>query len=131
MHVVNRAYLAGSHAAAAKYAAAINEGQRLDHASDRRGGPGPDELKPMLVDGEKVRRHIDVDFTMGGNPSRYAYVPKGELWVEKNLSPADRMSTFVHENVEHRLMKDEGMSYNDAHGAANRVDGPLRAALGK
>lgn len=107
------------------------EEQRLDYASMRAGGPGPDELKVVLVDGEAIRKNVDVDFTMGGNPSRYAYVPTGELWVEKSLSLADMISTMVHESVEHRLMKNRQMSYNDAHGAANQMDADLRAAIEK
>lgn len=114
---------------APKVKAAIAEDERLEHAEMREGGAGPDELKVVLVDGEKIRKDVDVDFTMGGNPSRYAYVPKGELWVEKSLSLRDMVSTIVHESIEHRLMKNKGMSYGDAHEKANQIDETLRDAI--
>jgi hypothetical protein len=78
------------------------------------------------VDGTKVRDDIDTDFTMGGNPSRYSYIPKGEMWVEKNLSPKDRVSTVIHEAIEHRLMKNRGMNYETAHDEANKSDKKVR-----
>lgn len=107
----------------------VNEAARLDYARYREGGVGPDELRVVVVDGEYVRRHIDTDFTMGGNPSRYSYVPRGELWVEKNLSIADTISTIVHESVEHRLMKNSNMSYANAHALANQIDDEIRDAV--
>ena len=100
--------------------------KRLTYARERPDGPGPDRLRIVPVDGERVRRDVDVDFTMGGNPSRYAYVPQGELWIGDNLSPPAAISTIVHESVEHRLMKHEGLSYDDAHEAANGIDAELR-----
>lgn len=109
----------------------VNEESRLDYAAQRPDGAGPDALDVMVVDGEYVRRHIDVDFTMGGNPSRYSYVPHGELWVERILETNDTISTIVHEAIEHRLMKNAGLSYADAHAAANQIDADLRAAIEK
>lgn len=87
---------------------------------------GPDKLKIKTVDGTKVRDNIDTDFTMGGNPSRYSYIPKGEMWVENNLSNKDRVSTVIHEAIEHRLMKNKGMSYEKAHDEANKSDKKVR-----
>lgn len=99
-----------------------SEEKRRSHAPRT----GPDHLKIKTVDGTKVRDDIDKDFTMGGNPSRYSYIPKGEMWVEKNLAPKDRVSTVVHEAIEHRLMKNKGMPYEKAHDEANKSDKKVR-----
>lgn len=48
------------------------------------------------------------------------------MWVEKNLHPKDRVSTVVHEAIEHRLMKNHGMSYEKAHDEANKSDPKVR-----
>jgi hypothetical protein len=72
-----------------------------------------------LVDGEKVRDSIDVDFTMGGNEARYSYVPPGEIWIDNADHVLDRTATALHELIERDLMLHHGMSYDSAHDAAN------------
>jgi len=79
-----------------------------------------------LVDGERVRNEIDTDFTMGGNPERYRYVPRGEIWIDENLSPPDRRATILHEIVETKHMK-RGLSYEKAHDIATAAEARFRA----
>ena len=97
-----------------------NDG-RLNYAKDRKGGAGPAKLKVVEVDGEKIRNTIDPDFTMGGNPSRYAYVPLGELWIDRVMTAKDKLSTIMHEQIEHELML-SGLSYEEAHDRATAFE---------
>lgn len=87
----------------------------------------------LAVDGQVVRDLVDVDFTTGGNDARYRYVPPGEVWVERFLSPGDMAPVVLHELVEGALMRGEvggrRMGYDAAHEAANRAERPIRAAL--
>lgn len=87
-----------------------------------------DGQKIYAVDAETIRNGPDIDFTTGGNPSRYRYVPPGEVWIENTLSPTDMAPTIVHELVEAKLMRG-GMSYDDAHDRANAYEKTLRAQI--
>jgi len=80
------------------------------------------------VDGAAVRSELDLDFTIGGNPARYLYVPNGEIWVESWLSPVDAAATMVHEWTETRAMH-LGETYSKAHDRADRAESAFRAEL--
>lgn len=82
-----------------------------------------------LVDGEKVRDVLDIDFTMGGNEARYSYVPPGEIWIDNAQHILDRTATALHELIERDLMLHHGMSYDTAHDAANARERALRGQL--
>lgn len=86
-------------------------------------------LTIYLVDGEKVRDVLDIDFTMGGNEARYSYVPPGEIWIDNAQHILDRTATALHELVERELMLHHGMSYDTAHDAANARERALREQL--
>lgn len=86
-----------------------------------------DSTRVVLVDGEVVRDRVDIDFTTGGNPSRYRYVPNGEVWVERT-TPSDLAPNIVHEIVEAKLMR-KGLSYDKAHDRASRVEGGMRREI--
>jgi len=83
-------------------------------------------VRVYLVDGELVREAY-VDFTMGGTDARYAFIPRGEAWVEACLSPRDRDMTVRHELAERPLML-RGATYGDAHEVACRVERAARRA---
>ena len=80
------------------------------------------------VDGSVVRNTKDVDFTNGGNPERYSYVPEGELWVEGS-NDQDRAATALHEYTECLIMK-TGVDYDHAHDRASKVEKQFREAGG-
>ncbi len=114
---------------------------RLDYAHERRKGrvrlPPGVRLRRLgrlagllvyVVDGELIRRCLDQDFTMGGNPSRYGYVPANEIWIDGDLSPVDGTATLLHELVEHQRMQG-GEEYEVAHDAASAVENRLREKL--
>lgn len=82
-----------------------------------------------LVDAAAVRDWVDVDFTNGGNPSRYAYVPLNEVWVDvANMTahPLDGMQIALHEVCEAILMEKDGLPYDAAHDAANVAERAAR-----
>ena len=81
-----------------------------------------------LVAGRVVRDCVDVDFTTGGNPERYRYVPRGEIWIEATMSPADVAATIVHECVEIVAMR-AGNRYGPAHEVANVAERAARREL--
>lgn len=85
-------------------------------------------MKVFIVDGEKIRRDVYTDFTMGGNPAVYSFVPHDEIWLDQNLSAGDREATLLHEIVEYRLMMNEKLSYEKAHDKATIVERKLRRA---
>jgi hypothetical protein len=81
------------------------------------------------VDGVAVRNLVHVDFTTGGNPGRYSYVPEGEVWIERVLEPADAAASLLHEMVETVLMQETGLDYDAGHEEASNVETMLRAQL--
>lgn len=82
------------------------------------------------VNGEVIRNTgADLDFTTGGNPGRYRYVPHGEIWVEMVLRPSDVTGVIVHEGVEAILMINFGLSYDDAHDIANEHEWQIRQGI--
>lgn len=76
----------------------------------------------FLVDGDKIRHTIDADYTMGGNPGRYKYVPEGEIWIDSNTNPDEINETIEHEIAECKSMEQRGSSYENAHDAANEKE---------
>lgn len=74
------------------------------------------------VDAELVRR-IDDDFTMGGHGARYLYIPINEIWIDDGCR--NWQTIFFHEYSERQLMC-RGMTYNDAHDIASKVEITIR-----
>lgn len=85
--------------------------------------------KVYAVDGAAVRNLVHIDFTTGGNPGRYSYVPEGEVWVERVLEPSDAAASLLHELVETILMQEGGLDYDKAHEEASNVETMLRAQM--
>lgn len=83
-------------------------------------------LKVCSVDGHTVRVLTDVDFLFGGNPSRYAYIPLDEVWIDAGLQEDDVPGTILHEIVEYLLMRQKGLSYQEAHKTANDYEYLIR-----
>lgn len=77
-----------------------------------------------LVDGEKIRNTVDIDFTIGGHGYRYLYIPTSEIWVEREMKESERWPTIMHEYTERRLMQ-KGMTY-DAHDYASIIETGIR-----
>lgn len=82
-----------------------------------------DGFNILLVDGEAVRKD-HIEFTMGGNGYAYDWIPNNEIWIDENLSekPEDMEATIKHEIFEAKKMRDEGLSYEEAHELANEME---------
>jgi len=83
------------------------------------------------VDGTYVRDTWDQDFTTGGNPGRYKYVPENEIWVEMYLPEEDKVASAVHEMQECEGMKKKHESYDEAHDKANEFEHKVREVYRK
>jgi len=66
--------------------------------------------KIFLVDGEKIRDNIFIDFVEGGNPARYSFIPKNEIWIEYIFSKEDIAATILHEYLECNYMIHKNMN---------------------
>jgi hypothetical protein len=73
------------------------------------------EFKFVQVDGAFIRKEIDSDFKFGGNPARYRYIPKNEIWIEFNYKSLNFLKTAFHEYIEYFLMKNYKLNYLQAH----------------
>ena len=90
-----------------------------------------ESYKIYTVDGVYLRLHVDIDFCEGGNPGRYSYVPKDEIWVEDGYGLQDTLCTLFHEIVECRLMIRDGLDYSHAHDLAAEHELKLRQRVEK
>jgi hypothetical protein len=112
---------------------------RLNKASERKKKHSSDKKVPKkflknykgykvyIVHGDYIRDKIDIDFVGGGNPSRYQYVPNGEIWVENLDDDKDDIQAFIkHEYVECERMKNKKETYNKAHDEASKEEKKLR-----
>lgn len=91
------------------------------------GIPSPnDDIEVWLVNGEIVRDLFKTDFIEGGNSKHdggvYSWIPKGEIWIEKELEDIEINLTILHEYIENTLMKLKKLSYNKAHTIASKID---------
>lgn len=78
-------------------------------------------LSVWLIDGRLVRSDLDIDFTEGGHDLIYDYVPKNEVWLDNDIVPEERPYVLLHELFE-RLQMGKGLTYNQAHGHASRLE---------
>jgi|GEM_PF-730731 len=79
------------------------------------------KIKVWLVDGKYIRTNIDIDFTTGGNPKVYKYIPLDEIWIDDQIHPDEINFDIFHEMYE-SLMIVKGKSYNKAHGNTNKLE---------
>ena len=89
----------------------------------------PDEKFPIQVwqiDGCLVRSYYKTDYTEGGHHFVYPWVPHREIWVEADLEKAELPYLIAHEYTELRLMRDQGLRYDEAHAIAAKVEYQLR-----
>lgn len=88
--------------------------------SDRRG-----IINVYVVSGEVVRDKYKTDFSQGGHGYVYDWIPKDEIWLEEEES--DEFPAILgHEYFEMMMMRELGMSYEDAHEEASKIEKMLR-----
>lgn len=97
--------------------------EELSKSADHQVGTMGD-FKIISVNGASIRNDVDVDFTNGGNPERYSYVPKDELWVE-GKTQQDIVACALHEFIETHYMK-SGEGYEEAHDKAAKLEAEFR-----
>ena len=93
----------------------------------------PDKEFPIdvwVVDGNVVRSFYKTDYTEGGHGYVYRWVPKDQIWVEKDLDRRELPFIVSHEYIELRLMRDQGIDYDTAHSICSRVEFKLRKGAG-
>jgi len=87
------------------------------------------DLTVWIVDGAYIRGHIDEEFTNFGQHFRYPYIPRKELWLDREGSADERRFFVDHLLVEHRLMAG-GTPYANALEAADREERKERRRAG-
>jgi hypothetical protein len=84
------------------------------------------DCRIYVVDGTDLRRDVDDNFIMGSNAKANAeYIPEGEVWIERMLTPAERFFIALHETIEFRHMG-KGMKYERAHDLASVHEQKMR-----
>lgn len=78
-------------------------------------------IKVWIVDGALVRTVFFMDFTEGGHDKVYKFVPKGEVWLDDDLSEKEIKFVLLHELHERYLMS-EGWDYDPAHRRASSIE---------
>ncbi len=82
-------------------------------------------IKVWIVRGELVRDLFFVEFTEGGHDQVYHFVPKGEIWIDDDVSQKERKFVLLHELHERNLMA-KGWVYDTgkraAHWSAARIE---------
>ncbi len=78
-------------------------------------------VKVWIIDGALVRTVFFMDFTEGGHDKVYKFVPKGEVWLDDDLSEKEIKLVLLHELHERYLMS-EGWDYDPAHRKASSLE---------
>ncbi len=79
-----------------------------------------------IVDGDEVRRDLYPAFLYGGNPQRYPFIPRNEIWIDNAIAAEEFDFTLAHELCERSLMARQGMTYDDAHNHALELERGMR-----
>jgi uncharacterized membrane protein (UPF0127 family) len=79
-----------------------------------------------VVNGKYIRDNIDIDFTTGGNPGRYEYIPENEIWIDNSVEQDEIEDDVLHEIDECLNMEIKGETYDKAHDEASGLEKELR-----
>jgi len=79
----------------------------------------------FLVDGKKVRDHLDPRFCHGGHSQIYDYVPDEHIWIDDTVIPHERPYIIMHESGEYTDMA-MGMEYLKSHPKWSRMEWKCR-----
>lgn len=63
------------------------------------------DLKVWIVDGIYISGHIDEEFTNFGQHYRYSYIPKDELWIDRETKQDETQFFIDHPLVDHDLWR--------------------------
>jgi hypothetical protein len=79
-----------------------------------------------IVDGDIVREKIYKEWLYGGNEQRYIFNPKGEIWIDNDISSEEFDLTVAHELNERHLMAKFGWTYQAAHDSSLSLELTIR-----
>jgi hypothetical protein len=77
-----------------------------------------------------VRSWYKTDYVEGGHGYVYRWIPKQQIWIEKDLDRWELPYIVSHEYMELRLMRDEGIDYDTAHCICSKFEFELRKRRG-
>ena len=80
-----------------------------------------DGTEVWIVNGRLVRSVFDIDYTEGGHDHVYEFVPTGEVWIDDDLTEAERPFVLLHELHERNRMAG-GLPYSAAHDESSRLE---------
>jgi hypothetical protein len=88
-------------------------------------------LDVWRVDGHFIRDRIDVDFTNGTHDLVSSFVPKGEIWIDREApgGDADEWRLWLLYQRAHRRKMLAGASYLEALASAERIERRARRRL--
>ncbi len=93
--------------------------------------PDPEfSVDVWIVEGSLVRTLYKTDYTEGGHGYVYRWVPRHQIWVERDLDKTELPFIVSHEYIEVRLMRDEGIEYDKAHEICANIEYDLRKDKG-
>lgn len=87
-------------------------------------------IEVWIINGRLIRS-IYTDFTAGGHPHVYEWVPSAngsgadEIWIDDDIMPEERGFVLLHELHEYNLME-KGWPYSKAHNDSSRVESRCR-----
>lgn len=74
-----------------------------------------------IVNGKYIRDNIDEEFTNYGEHYNFKFIPKNELWIDRERNPGEEKYFIDSMLVMNRLMT-KGMKCKDAAKAADRIE---------
>jgi hypothetical protein len=87
-------------------------------------------IEVWVVDGCVVRSLYKTDYMEGGHGYVYRWAAKHQIWIEKALDRWELPYIVSHEYLELRLMRDEGIEYDEAHAICSKLEFNLRKGRG-
>jgi hypothetical protein len=85
-----------------------------------------DNYNIWIVDGDLIREKIYKEWLYGGNEQRYVFNPKGEIWIDNDISSEEFDLTVAHELNERHLMAKFGWTYQAAHDSSLSLEQTIR-----
>jgi hypothetical protein len=79
------------------------------------------DVSVWIVDGRFVRSVFDVEFTAGGHDHVYEFIPRNEVWIDDDITDAERPLVLLHELHERNIME-KGMDYDHAHDESSKLE---------
>jgi hypothetical protein len=89
------------------------------------------DITVWIVNGKIVRDLYKTDYVEGGHGFIYSWIPKNEIWIEKDIEEDEMPFILYHEYVELKLMRDKDMDYEDAHEIAAKKEFEMRKEKSK